>query len=77
MVEEGSPLSSTERKLHATIDDISTDVARLKAVQARKRDLEPGDPAGTALARQAVDIASQLVPKTAVERELVDDTAGH
>jgi hypothetical protein len=60
-------------KLHATIDDITTDVARLKAVQARKRDLPPGDPRGTALANEAVDIATQLVPKAIAERELADD----
>jgi hypothetical protein len=65
-----------ETKLDATIDDITTDVARLKAVQARKRDLEPGDPRGTALANEAVDIASQLIPKTIAERKLVDDMAG-
>jgi hypothetical protein len=63
-------------KLHATIDDITADVARLKSVQARKRDLNPGDPRGTALAQEAVDIARELVPKTVVERELVDDMAG-
>jgi hypothetical protein len=69
-------MSDPQRELHATIDDITSDVARLKAVQARKRELHPGDPRGTALAREAVDIASQLVPKTVAERELVDETAG-
>jgi hypothetical protein len=69
-------MSDAESELHATIDDITTDVARLKTVQARKRDLQPGDPRGTALAKEAVDIASQLVPKTVAERELVDDIAG-
>ncbi len=69
-------MSDAQRRLHATIDDIATDVARLKGVQARKRDLQPGDPRGTALAKEAVHIASQLVPKTVAERELVDDMAG-
>jgi hypothetical protein len=69
-------VSDHRSKLHATIDDITTDVARLKAVQARKRDMRPGDPRGTALANEAVDIASQLVPKTVAERELVNDLAG-
>lgn len=68
-------MPDAHRKLRATIDDITTDVARLKAVQTRKRDLAPGDPRGTALASQAVDIATQLVPKTVLERELVDDIA--
>jgi hypothetical protein len=69
-------VSDQQSKLHATIDDITMDVARLKAVQARKRDVRPGDPRGTALAKEAVDIASQLVPKTIAERALVDDMAG-
>jgi hypothetical protein len=68
-------MSDAQSELHATIDDITSDVARLKSVQARKRNLRPGDPHGTALAREAVDIASQLVPKTIAERELVDDMA--
>jgi hypothetical protein len=63
-------------KLHATIDAISADVARLKAIQTRKRDLKPGDPHASLLATQAVDIATQLVPKTVAEREIVDDMAG-
>jgi hypothetical protein len=66
-------MADTRSKLHATIDDITADVTRLKSVQARKRDLPPGDPRGTALAEEAVDIASGLVPKTIVESELVDD----
>jgi hypothetical protein len=66
-------MSNQQTRLHATIDDIATDVARLRAVQARKRDLKPGDPRGTALANEAVDIASQLVPKTIAERQVVDD----
>jgi hypothetical protein len=69
-------MSDSQRELQATIDDISSDVARLKAVQARKRELQPDDPRGSALANEAVDIASQLVPKTVAERELVNDTAG-
>jgi hypothetical protein len=74
--QEGEVVSDPQRKLHATIDDITTDVARLKAVQATKRDLHPGDPRGSALASQAVEIASQLVPKTVHERELAEDLAG-
>ena len=69
-------MSSSQRELHATIDDITSDVTRLKAVQARKRQLQPDDPRGTALANEAVDIASQLVPKTVAERELVNNLAG-
>ena len=69
-------MSSSQRELHATIDDITSDVSRLKAVQARKRQLQPDDPRGTALANEAVDIASQLVPKTVAERELVNNLAG-
>jgi hypothetical protein len=69
-------MSSSQRELHATIDAITSDVTRLKAVQARKQQLQPDDPRGTALAKEAVDIASQLVPKTVAERELVNDMAG-
>jgi hypothetical protein len=69
-------MSDSQRELHATIDAITSDVARLKAVQARKRELQPDDPRGTTLAKEAVDIASELVPKTVAERELVNDMAG-
>jgi hypothetical protein len=70
------PMPDPEAQLHATIDAITGDVARLKAVQARKGALEPGDPRGTALAEEAVDIASQLLPKAVAERKLVDESAG-
>jgi hypothetical protein len=69
-------MSDAKRELHDTIDAITTDVARLKAVQVRKQALEPGDPRATALANEAVDIASELLPKTIAERQLVDDNAG-
>jgi hypothetical protein len=69
-------MRDARRELHATIDAITSDVAQLKAVQTRKRALEPGDPRGTALADEAVDIASGLVPKAITERKLVDETTG-
>jgi hypothetical protein len=69
-------MTDARRELHATIDAITSDVARLKAVQTRKQALEPGDPRGTALAEEAVDIASDLVPKAITERKLVDETTG-
>jgi hypothetical protein len=69
-------MRDARRELHATIDAITTDVARLKAVQTRKQALQPGDPRGTALANEAVDIASDLVPKAITERKLVDETTG-
>jgi hypothetical protein len=69
-------MSDAQQELHATIDAITTDVARLKAVQIRKQALEPGDPRGTALANEAVDIASELLPKVITERQLVDENAG-
>ena len=69
-------MTDAQRKLHATIDSITSDVADLKGVQARKRDLAPGDPRATALAREAVAIAGRLVPKTVTERALVEDMAG-
>jgi hypothetical protein len=69
-------VTDPQRELHATIDDITSDVARLKAVEASKRDLQPDDPRGTDLANEAVHIASQLVPKTATERQLVEEIAG-
>jgi hypothetical protein len=68
-------MSDAQQELHATIDAITTDVARLKAVQIRKQALEPGDPRGTALANQAVDIASEILPKVIIERQIVDEAA--
>jgi hypothetical protein len=67
------PVPDIERQLHATIDDITKDVARLKRVQATKDALAPGDPRGTALADEAVEIASGLVPKAITERKIVDE----
>jgi hypothetical protein len=62
-----------KQALHATIDEITADVARLKAVETAKRDIAPGDPRGSALAEEAVAIATRLVPKTVTEREIVDE----
>jgi hypothetical protein len=69
-------MNGGQQELHATIDAITSDVARLKAVQVRKQALEPGDPRATALANEAVDIASELLPKVIAERQIVDETAG-
>ena len=65
-----------ERELHATIDAITSDVAQLKRVQARKQALPAGDPRATALANEAVEIATTLLPKTVAERKLVDEAVG-
>jgi hypothetical protein len=62
--------------LHATIDEITADVAQLKAVETTKRDLAPGDPRATALAEEAVAIARRLLPKTVTERAIVDEIRG-
>ena len=69
-------MADIERELHATIDDITRDVARLKAVQARKAALGPDDPRGAALANEAVEIATGLVPKAVTEREIVEESTG-
>jgi hypothetical protein len=64
---------SRKEALHAAIDEITADVAQLKAVETTKRDMAPGDPRASALAEEAVAIARRLLPKTVTEREIVDE----
>ena len=69
-------MADIEPELHATIDAITSDVARLKRVQARKQALPASDPRATVLANEAVEIATTLLPKTVAERKLVEESVG-
>lgn len=64
-----------EAEIDAIVDDITEDLARLKAVELETRGLDPGDHQATVLADEAVGIASRLLPKTRKERKLVEETS--
>lgn len=64
-----------QAKIDAIVDEITEDLARLKAVELERRGLNPGDRQATVLADEAVGIASRLVPKTRKERKLAQETS--
>jgi hypothetical protein len=57
----------------ATADSIEADADRLAAIENEKAALEPTDPRLVELSHEAELIAQRLVPKTVVERRLVED----
>jgi hypothetical protein len=61
--------------LRATIDDIVTDAARLKAIEERKRDLGADDAALAVLAAEARQIADDLPAKAEAQSMLVERLA--
>jgi hypothetical protein len=61
--------------LRATIDDITADAERLKAIEERKRALGSDDPERIALSEEAEHIAADLPSKTRTQRELVVEQA--
>lgn len=68
-------MSDKDAELDATVDDITEDLARLKAVELERRGLDPGDHQATVLADEAIGIASRIVPKTRKERRLAEEAA--
>jgi hypothetical protein len=72
---KGVLVPDLEGELRATAEDIEADAARLKEIEAEKRDLDPTDPRLAALSADAEALAKQLVPKTLAERELTDALA--
>jgi hypothetical protein len=68
-------VSELEHDLRATGEDIAADSARLTAIEEAKARLDARDPHLAQLSAEGEAIASRLVPKTAAERELVDQLA--
>jgi hypothetical protein len=66
-------MPDVEGELHATIDDITDDVERLKSVEQETSGLSPADPRNRALAKEAVEIAAEILPKTVKERKLAEE----
>jgi len=60
----------------ATAESIEADADQLAAIENEKTTLAPGDPRLLELSREAEAIATRLVPKTVVERALVEETQG-
>jgi len=58
--------------LKSTIDAIDADAQNLSAVEAEKRELEPGDPRLLELSEDAVGLARRLERATLEERDLLD-----
>ncbi len=68
-------MSEMESDLRATAEDIAADAARLTSIEVEKTRLDARDPRIVDLSAESEQIARRLVPKTAAERELVDDIA--
>ena len=61
--------------LLATSESISADAERLQAIEAHKRELEPGDPRLDNLAMEAERIGQQIAVKTTIETDIADGIA--
>lgn len=66
-------MSDRDDQLRATTEDIKADSEELHAIEETKASLDPDDPRQDALAERAQEIARELVPKTAAQREIVSD----
>ncbi|MEO5885242.1 MAG: hypothetical protein ABIQ58_07010 [Candidatus Limnocylindrales bacterium] len=64
-------MSHLEDQLRATTDDIKSDADELRSLEEQKASLEPNDPRQDALAQRVVELAHDLVPKAAAQREIV------
>ena len=66
-------MSERVEALRATTDDLIADAEELRRIEETKASLEPDDPRQDALATDAVELVRDMVPKTAVQREIVRD----
>ncbi len=67
-------MSRREHDLRAIADAIATDAERLAAIEEQKLDLESTDPRLLELSIEAEAIAMRLVPDTAAERVLAEES---
>ncbi len=64
-------MSDRDDQLRATTDDIKADADELRALEEAKATMEPEDPRQDVLADRVVDLARDLLPKAAAQREIV------
>ena len=69
-------LSEVAQDLRATAEDIAADAVKLKELEERKAELEPGDDRLVTLSEAAEDLAERIVAKTTAETLLAKDAAG-
>jgi len=67
-------VSHLEDQLRATTDDIKSDADELRSLEEQKASLEPNDPRQDVLAQRVVELAHDLVPKAAAQREIVAES---
>ena len=67
-------MSHLEDQLRATTDDIKSDADELRSLEEQKASLEPNDPRQDVLAQRVVELAHDLVPKAAAQREIVAES---
>jgi len=66
-------VSELEDDLRATTEDIAADAAELQAIEEEKGRLDPQDPRMAELSEDGERVARGIVPKTVVQRGLVDE----
>jgi hypothetical protein len=66
-------MTERDEALRATTDDLIADAEQLKRIETTKSALEPDDPRQDALAEDAQALVREMVPKTALQREIVRD----
>ena len=67
-------MADSEDDLRATADDIAADATRLAEIENEKSTLDPTDPRLKGLSQESEEIAKGLVPKTAAESAIVEET---
>ncbi len=67
--------SDLERDIHATAEDLTADAKRLGELEEAKSLLDPDDPTARALAEEALALARLMVPKAALELDMIIEAA--
>ena len=69
-------MEDSEEDLRATSEDIAADASRLAEIEEQKATLDVDDEKLKALSQEAEEIARGLIPKTAAESAIVEETTG-
>ncbi len=67
-------MADSDDDLRATAEDIAADATRLAEIENQKASLETDDPKLKDLSAESEELAKGLVPKTAAESALVEET---
>jgi hypothetical protein len=72
---DGDAAAETRDDIRAITKSIQDDTERLRAIEAKKAQLDPSDARTTALAKEAEQLARNLAQKATAERALTEEIA--